>query len=264
MESTLSLDLSRLESKVGDYLGWGLGATFGEKAWTPEKQIRITDCIESGIRQVNNPPLLRGESEAYDWSFLKPRASLTIASGETKVALPDDFGGIEGTIDVSTDQQLLSSIRIRSAPWVYQLLASRPGDKGPPREAGVEWFKGTSLNEGQRARLVLWPASDAAYTLGLQYYILTDFLSGSQPYPYGGAIHAELYLESCLSVAELRRDDRRGIHYEQFMIRLAASVSADRRSKPQNYGYNSDNGDWDYRDRRRENPPIVTVGGVAY
>lgn len=264
MESTLSLDLSDLESKVADYLGWGLGVHGGEKAWAPAQQKRITDCLQSGIRQVNNPPLLPNEKEAHDWSFLKPSKTLTIAAGETTVDLPDDFESLEGQILVSTNQQSYCPVRTRNVQYVYQLLGERPNDTGFPREIGVEWVQGTSLEKGQRARLVVYPQADAAYTLRLQYFLLVNFIKGSNPFPYGGAQHAELYLESCLSVAELRRDDMRGIHWEQFIIRLAASISADRRNKPQNYGYNGDNSEWDYRNRRLDNPPVVTYNGQTW
>jgi hypothetical protein len=220
--------------------------------------------LQSGIRQVNNPPLLPNEKEAHDWSFLRLQTDLTLAAGQTTINLPDDFGGVEGSILVSTDQQSFCPIRSRGSPYVYELLGQRPNDTGYPREIGVEWYKGTSLEKGQRARLVIYPQADVEYTLKVHYYALLDFITGSKPFPYGGALHAELYLESCLSVAELRRDDMRGIHWEQFMNRLAASVSSDRRNKPQNFGYNGDGTEWQYRDRRLDNPPVVTYNGVTY
>ena len=55
---------------------------------------------------------------------------------------------------------------------------------------------------------------------------------------------AEVYLESCLSIAEQRLNDDAGIHTEKFKVLLQAAIANDAASHaPHTLGYNADHSD---------------------
>ena len=264
MESTLSLKYSDLAGEVGLFLGFGRGADNGDTPWTTKQQAAIDSCVKSGLRNFYFPPPVEGSQSSYDWSFLKPTRSLPFASGVSTVALPDDFGGFEGPITISSTTA--------SVPWdvplvgegsVRQKHAEQPAATGRPVMAAIQPLKGTTQGEGQRFQLALWPLADQAYTLQFAYYILADCLTGSRPYAYGGAAHVETILESCLAIAEQRLDDASSVHTMKFAERLLASISLDRRYKPQRLGQNLDRSDWrEMRSRHCGNG--VTLNGIEY
>lgn len=266
MESTLSLKLSDLEAEVGMFLGYGRGANFSETAWSTSQQAVITSCVKSGLRQFYFPPLLEGQSQAYDWSFLRPSMLLTLDEGASSIDLPDDFGGIEGQLTLSDENsRSFWPIAVYGGPRVRQALANYPDTTGCPVMAGLEAVRGTSPTAGQRQTLLFYPTADQAYSVRLNYYVLPDFLTGDMPYALGGMAHAETVLESCLAIAEQRVDDASTVHTMKFKERLAASISLDRRSKPQVIGYNADRSDgkhWPTRRAAHGWPTVITFDGV--
>lgn len=258
MESSLSVDGDYLKSEVGSYLGFGRGTVYGDVAWSTTQEQEIDFIVKEGIRQVNNPPLVQGEVNTYDWSFLKAVHTIKLESGRRSAPLPDDFGGIEGSVYVSdSSETYYEPIQVGGVQGKFLQSSDATGK---PQNAAVNWRKGTG-HVGQRAELLIFPEADQEYTLTLQYYFLTDYISGASPYPYGGQLHASLYIASCLAVAEQRMNDRRGAQYIVFMERLVASISADRRSKPQVGGYNGDRSDEFYSDRLRRSQGLVTYVG---
>lgn len=264
MEPTLSLKVSDLQAEVGLFLGWGKGADFSDPAWTPRQQAVIESVVKSGLRQFYFPEPLDGQT--YDWSFLKPVTTLTLADGETVVPLPDDYGGFEGTITLASDAgQSYWPIELMPIGTVYAQQSRLPDTTGRPLYACEEPLRGAGALQGQRFQLRFWPTADADYSVRFQYYLSPDALTGATPYAYGGSMHAETILESCLAIGEQRIDDAADVHTKKWQMRLAASISIDRRTKPQKIGYNGDNSDgrqWTRRSLWGLNP--VSVNGVDY
>lgn len=264
-ESTLSMGLGDLESEVGLFLGYGRGADAGDTAWTTYQQGIITSVVKSGVRQFYFPPPLEGESVSYDWSFLKPMAALSLNSGLDYVDLPDDFGGLEGRITCTPQgSSAFWPVDVTGVGRVYAKLTEYPSTTGRPVVACVEPLRDTGASRSSRSRLKVWPTADQAYTLKFQYYLQPDALTDALPYAYGGLLHAETVLESCLSIAEQRLDDSASVHTLKFQERLAASINADRKLKPQKLGYNRDLSDGPEPAFRRHWDTAVKVGGVAY
>ena len=257
VESTLSLKKTDLEQKVGLFFGWGASRDDWED--DANKVAVIDDCVQSGLRQFYFPPPMDGIP--YDWSFLKPTASLTITSGNSTLELPDDFGGFEGKITVSSATQAFCPIKIYNEGFIRELYSKSADASGQIQAAAVRPLKGTGLTQGTRSELYVFPQADADYTILFVYYILANHLDGTHPYAYGGMAHAETILESCLSIAEQRYDDTRGVHSIKYLERLAASIALDRRMKPQTGGRNTDHSDTaGYRTRE----VVVTYNDVAY
>ncbi len=243
-ESTLSLKLDDLAGETGLFFGFGRGAANGDSAWTTQQDAAITSCVKSGLRNFYYPAAAEGIPPGYDWSFLKPWVTLSLASAATVLALPDDFGGFEGRVVIQTPAaRSWWPLDLIGPGMVYQKAAELPSTTGRPCLACLEPLKATGPTQGQRQQLRFWPIADQEYSLQFQYYLLPDALSGSFPYAYGGMAHAETILESCLAVAEQRLDDMAGVHTMKFRERLQASVAFDRKSKPQKLGYNGDRSD---------------------
>lgn len=266
LESTLSLKLVDLQGDIGIFLGWGRGAALGDPAWSTQQQAMVDSISKSGLRQFYFPPPVEGQESSYDWSFLKPIVTIDFPAGASTIALPDDFGGFEGEITLlSTTSQVSWPVSLVGEGAVRQQYSALPIANGRPLMAALQPLKGTTASAGQRFQLYIFPNADQDYSLQFAYYILADYLSGSQPYAYGGMAHAETILESCLAIAEQRLDDASSVHSAKFQERLMASISLDRRSKPQTLGYNRDNSD--HRRYGREDLHwlnTVKVNGVQY
>lgn len=267
MESSLTAAYNEIAGEVGLFLGYGRGAANGDVPWTSFQQANIDSAVRSGLRQFYFPPPVQGVTDSsYDWSFLKPTATVDFPVNAKTIPMPDDFGGFEGEITLqSTSGNYWWTVELRNEGQIRQMYALTPNFSGRPLMAALQPLKGTTGTQGQRWQLYLFPAADTDYTLQFQYYILPDYLSGAFPYAYGGMAHVETIIESCLEAAERKLDDAATVHAQKFQERLQASISLDRRSKPQALGYNhdrSDNRGW----RREWNhyQDHITVKGVQY
>lgn len=266
MESTLTLRRSEIENKVGIFLGWGAGEDFGDRAWTTRQAREIKDCVESGLRRFYYPSPALTKGESIVWSFLHPSVDLTLLSGARSIALPGNFGGVDhGEIQVTnTSNQLFMGIRIEGVGKIDNLFAMNPETTGRPQVAAIVPLKGISHERGQQFQLNVYPEADAEYTLRLQYYFLPNYPDGTEAFAWGGAEHVETILESCLAVAEERRDNQPGVHLAAFQRQILASIQMDRKKKPQIIGLNGDRSDdvayYDRRDLAR----AVTINSVVY
>ena len=257
MESTLSLKRDDLIQEVADFLGWN----------PTDMETELSRIVNSGQRQFYFPVPTEGGA-AHNWSFLRPVVTLTLLEDESVVMLPDDFGGFEGQITMSSDESnSFCPINVIGVGALYAKTNAFPDSSGRPECVCLEPLKEMSANTGQRWQLKFFPTADQDYSVQFQYYILPSALSGTRPYCYGGMAHAETILESCLSIAEERRDDMQGVHKQKWMERLLASIALDKRFKAQHFGYNGDYSDgvaMDYRGMHGIGINQVTFAGVEY
>jgi hypothetical protein len=265
-ESTLAIVWQEHQARVGKFLGYGAGPNYGDPPWSATQQFDIDGDVASGLRQFYWPTLAMGDSGVYLWSFLKPTARLGVTAGQNTMPLPDDFGGVEGEVTVSSTVGIQwFPLKFDNEGLVYEQYAQFPTTTGRPQKVAQQHLKGTGPTQGQRSQLLIWPMPDQAYVLQFEYFILPNYLSVPFPYAYGGAEHAETILESCLAIAELRQDDAAGVHGQQFAQRLLASIGQDRKKKPQSFGINLDRSDYRQQyDRWRSLTNPVTFNGVAY
>lgn len=273
MESTLSLKMADLKTEIGSFLGWGGGVDYGDEAWTADKERRLSSLLGSALRMVYVSPLT-ADGKVHNWSFLQPVAEITMLTGAQEAVLPDDFGGIEGTVTVSLDGQAgYWPIKIDNAEIIRQRYAAFPNATGRPYTAALEAVKDSGPQSGSRMKMTIYPASDAAYTLRFGYYILPDMLTAAAPYPYGGMAHAETFKAACRAAAEMFQDNARGVEWMNFERCLAASILYDRKNKAQTLGYNGDASDGMARNWGRNMPwwayggqygsTIVTIDGIT-
>jgi hypothetical protein len=258
-ESSASIELLELQAEVGSFLGYGRGANFDDEEWDKRSQQAIDSIIASGLHKFYFPPVLPSDTKAHEWSFLKPVATLTLPVAANHILLPADFGGLSGELILSTPTGQREPVPVVGVGMIERQRALTDSMTGMPRMAAIRPIVGTSRQQGQRFQLDVYPAADVEYTFEMAYTLAPNVLTAQHPYPYGGPVHRETILESCLAVAESRQDDQASLHRGLFMEQLASSVSHDRKYRPQMLGYNGN---------RRESPRayqydsrLVTNGG---
>lgn len=263
-ESSLNIAYLDLQKDIAFFLGWNTDPALR----TAREQTAIDSFTKSGLRQFYFPPPIDGGSATYEWSFLRPVATLTLAQGAQSTALPDDFACLDGNVTLSVANEVTFPLKVFGEGMLRAAYARNSSLTGRPEMVAVAPLKTNTVNTSQRFSLLSYPIADQDYTLTLAYTILPEYLSGIKPYAYGGAAHAETILASCLAIAEQRNDDAMTVNTIKFKERLAASIGFDRRLKPQQYGYNGDRSDYRGRSNGRwwngaYDSLIVTYNGVT-
>lgn len=229
-ESSLSIGLPELRKKVGAFLGYGSsGTTFTAKL------TEIDDVIQSGVRRVYYPTAVSEETVGYEWSWLRPTTTLPIVSGDADYDLPDDFA------------RLMSEFYYPAAEYrgpiqhvsVGRVLALRSSSSltGAPTCVAIR-HKASTGTTGQRQEALFFPTPDAAWTLSYEYEAYQGVLTLTYPYPLGGMKLSELYIQSCLAVAERDyNDEKDGNHKRQYEELLVDAIARDRKNGPRNFGH---------------------------
>ena len=147
--------------------------------------------------------------------------------------LPDDFNRLKGMLHYPADEYRDSALLV-SISMILQLRAGRTLS-GPPHWFATRYKTSTGA-DGQRQEMLLYPDADQAWMMHYEYEAYSGKLSASFPYPLGGSHLAELYIESCLSVAEKRINQEVGIHTEQYTRLLVDAITRDNARDGRNFG----------------------------
>jgi hypothetical protein len=232
-ESTLSVGVVELRQEVGRFLGYGSVAI----NWSVSQLAEITRYVNSGVRRVYYPPAVQVGGQVveagYEWSWLRPVKTLSIVAADGDYDLPDDFGRLIGVINFAA-ASYLDPISIIS---VSKLLSMRAESdlSGTPKVAAIR-YKTSTGSTGQRQEVLFYPEPDAALTLSYEYEAYSGALSDYYPYPLGGMQLAELYIESCLAVAESRVNEEIGNHSSQFNSLIVDAIARDRKRGARTFG----------------------------
>lgn len=233
-ESGLSIGASDLRAEIGALAGYG--RVSGD--WSTDELADINRWMNSGIRRVYYPPAFRSEIKdsdvvGYEWSFLRPWTTLSVVSGTSDYTLPDDFARFIGPLHYAESENRKAIVSIPT-PDILE-LRSGTATTGAPQYVAERW-KSSTGSTGQRKEALLWPEPDNDWTLSYQYEAYQGALSDTYPYPLGGMKMAELYLESCLAVVEVRANDEPGPHYAEYVRLLIDAVARDKNQGAQNFG----------------------------
>lgn len=254
-ESSLNIAFIELQGEVGYYLGYGRGADNGDSAWDSEQSKQITSSLKGGMRRFYYP--------GWTWSFRKPFANLTLSEGNSEVELPDDYNGLCAPVSIVFTGGTQNPTLLVYAP--SQIHAGRnraPDQTGMPQFVAVEAIKGTDVSRSNRMKLVVWPTADQDYTLQIQYAIHPNYLTGSQPYAYGGPAHAQTLLAACRADAEVNIDKiKDGPLMADFEKLLAISREIDCDNEAHTLGVLQDPSDSRNRSSRYRGDLNVTYNG---
>lgn len=160
--------------------------------------------------------------------------------------LPDDFGGFDGELYFDRQQDAWNGDGIRTIGDAKMAQRRQQGAVyGRPTFAAHRPLGQVPEEKGgTRFECLLWPVPDRLYEIGYRYIPLPDMVTESQPFPLGGMMMSEVVIASCLAVAEFRKTDVKGHKYADFMEKLTAAISHDKRIKsPDSLGYNGDRSD---------------------
>jgi hypothetical protein len=229
-ESGLSIGFEDLVGEVGSFLG------FGRKTYTSystSRKVLINSIVQSGVRQVYYPPAVIAETTGYEWSWLRPVSTIDIESGTSDYDLPDNFGRLIGTLHYPS-AEYREDIVVVSVSKLLQMRAASDLT-GAPAYAAIR-YKESDRTDGQRQEILFFPEPDDDWTLSYEYESYSGVISDTYPYPLGGMQLAELYIESCLSVAENRVNEEPGTHTQKFKELLVDAIKRDGKRGARIYG----------------------------
>jgi hypothetical protein len=236
-ESGLSLTFGQLRSAVGYKLGHGRNPD----DWSDDDLATINWVLAQGLRNFYFPAPLPGQGHVHEWSFLKSMRTVSTIASQFAYQLTDDFAGIEGPLTISSAANSYQALSVVSDGWIRAKQALNPTLTGIPKVAAVVPRAATpGASMGQRWDLWLYPTPQAVYSVNFRQRVAPQMPDSDDAIPYGGAAHAQTILISCLAAAELSVDDMTGVHAQEFLTRLAASVTQDRGLSPEKLGYNGD------------------------
>lgn len=260
--STLALTFDDLRKQVGVYLGYGDSPSRWQQCQTEE----VRRDLDSGLRAFYFPALMPGDRKSHEWSFLRPTGSFITADGIGDYDLPEDFGGLIGSLTLQDDDSAYFNITLTGEGRIRALRQNNLQTltaSGRPELAAVRPKDHDGLTQ-QLFEVLLWPTPITTNTIQFRYNVLPSALTSTLKHPYGGAAYSETVLLACLAAAERRQNDNIGMYNQQFMQALQASIARDRSTMAEdNFGYN---GDWSEGVSMPRRPYLqqVTYNGSLY
>lgn len=259
MNANLSLGVSDIRDQIADFLGYG--PSYSDLSTAEQNAVDIVR--RRGERQFYYPEPMREGMSVHQWSFMRPMFTFDTTEDEWQYLLPPQFGGIEGDITFTNQDQIYPPIRSVLEEKIRRQRAISESTGKPV------WYAIVSLEheaaKEQRQQLWLYPTPDDAYPVEFRMIVNPFSMETNGPWPYGGTAHAETILASCLAIAELSRDGKIGEQREYYMRRLAVSVSIDsQNSEPEILGYNGDGSVGPVGRYDRSQGVDVTYNGVLY
>jgi hypothetical protein len=148
--------------------------------------------------------------------------------------LPDNFGRLIGTMHYP-EVAYRHTISVVSTARLLDMRAyANLADD--PIYCAIRYTVGDGGVTGSRQEILFFPTPNKPWTLSYEYEAYQGALSNDFPYPLGGMQMAEVYIESCLALAETRINDEIGQHAQQFQALLVDAIARDRKRGAQRYG----------------------------
>lgn len=234
-ESSLSIGFPELKQEVGHFLGHGRGGVaFADwEARTPDPTDEVEAIVQSGVRRVYYPPAVSENSNGYEWSFLRPTTTLAIVAGDGDYDLPDDYHRLVGDLHYPADECRSAIVQVRLGALLE--MRAREDRSDYPAYVAIR-SKASDRDTGQRSEALFWPEPNVDKTLSYSYEAYSGALSDAAPYPLGGMYLAELYIESCLAVAEQRLNNEVGLHTQAYQALLVDAIARDRKKGAKLFG----------------------------
>lgn len=193
----------------------------------------ITKFTSTTVVEVAGAADVEEYGDGGDWFMVVGPTDLAADDAFTLVntggdyELPDDFAAMDGPLtyaegDSFCQVEITSEVQIRS-------LRQASDSSGRPQYVAIR-PKSYDATTGHVFELMLWPKSADKRVLSYRYQILYNQLDTEHKWPPGGPAYGDLYLASCLAMAEQRVKGQRGIRTAVFAERLAAMIDHDRKA----------------------------------
>lgn len=244
-ESTFAMPLADLYAEAGNFLGWGRGPAFNDVEWSEFQLQDLKSVVKSGLSRFYFQAQADARDPAYQWTFMRPVATITIPSGERTLALPEDFGGFEHNISVqlTSGSSGFMPVKLTQEAFIRDQYARYPSVTGRPLFAADQVVKGTTPTRSSRRQVYVYPEPDQSYDLSFQYYLLPNMLTETAPFAYGGAAHGDTLKAAVRAACELFLDNVQGPEEANYQRAIASSIAYDRRHQPKTLGVNTDRSD---------------------
>lgn len=158
--------------------------------------------------------------------------AFTVVNTGYSYELPEDFAAMDGPLTYAAGDsfyqvEITSEVQIRS-------LRQASDSSGRPQYVAIR-PKSYDPTTGHVFEMILWPKPSDKRVLTYRYQILYNQLDAEHKWPPGGPAYGDLYLASCLAMAEQRVKGQRGIRTAEFTERLAAMIDHDRKANRAEY-----------------------------
>jgi hypothetical protein len=230
-------------------------------SWTATKGTLVIDSVEYEIAsRTDDTNIELSEVWALDTESL---VSYSLHHNGN-YDLPEDFGGLEGDM-IYPEGSNRPNVRIIGEGRIRSLRVST-SSRQDPQFAAIRPMKQTTTTTGQRFEIMFFPIPQVTRTLSYKMLVLPELLvTTTITHPYGGARHSDTILASCLAVVESQEDEKRGVKWQEFQDRLAASIQIDKKMISAEYfGYNRDESDSSHGNRRHPQTYLVSYSPGAY
>lgn len=197
-------------------------------SWAADAELTISGTIYTVATRDGNSQV------TLDDTSVDEDSGTSYGLNQAYYDLPDDFGRFASDLFFGPNSYR-SPIQIVSVGHLLQLRASTTLS-GFPRFVAVRFKSATPAAVGSRQEALFYPTPDEAQTLYYEYEAYSGKLTDALPYPLGGMQMAELYIESCLSVAEVRENDEPGFHSSEFDRLLVDAIARDRKRGAKTFG----------------------------
>ncbi len=224
VDTAMTVSYSQLKERIGR-------AFFGKRTgWTADETDDIDDAIKDGLHDVYL---------AHEWSFLRPRYTITTTSGDYTYDLPSAYDAIDGSLTFAADlSDYYPPLERVQESEIRRLRSNNEYSDRPTKYAVVSLAFDSSV--GSKRGIELYPTPDAAYVLTAIMRLRTTMIDNDHPYPLGGEVLASVIIEACLAAAEKNLEDAPGVHFAQYQKLLAAAIQIDKEaSSPDTIGFGS-------------------------
>jgi hypothetical protein len=220
----LSTDFLEVTRTIARRLGYPLQESDRSEA----ENESIHDCIRCGLRWFYFPT---GEL-SHVWSFLRRFVELQVSNDQQWYVLPEDFVRFASTVSISNTQSPLAvtnedGIRLRTN-----------NDPSPVADGKAKYcaLRTAEIRGNTRYEIGIYPILSTTVpprTIQIWYQFEPKAVSVDNPFPYGGATHAETVMAACLAAAEQQMNPETmaqegGVHWQYFQSQLAGSVATDK------------------------------------
>lgn len=171
-------------------------------------------------------------------------SSYTVA--KVDYTLPADFESLAGKLFYSPNATVWMPIDVVSEQQILQLRSTNWAVSGIPLYAAIA-PKNSDSSAEQGAVVMIWPACQTNYTLQYRYTAKAVPLSGTYPYPLGGAAYSQAIKASCRDVAEREVFEVEGPMHKDWLVKLAGAWAKDGQRGPDTMGEVKDNFDARYQ-----------------
>jgi hypothetical protein len=226
----MAVDFTFLRVEVADFLG------LGRATWSGDDTARLASIVNAGYRQFLSP--IPAGGPPHHWSFLRPVTTLAVLAGTADYVCPSGFVALLGDMTFAAVDGRYHTVRQVGEQDVraYRQISNRTG---PPLWVAIQPQAPTGVAQ-QTFKFLLDPTPDGVCTLSYRYLLHPVDLDAVNTVPAGGDVYGDTILESCLAVAEQRRNGEAGIHTALYQQRLAASIEVDRQVPTEFIGYCGD------------------------